>query len=64
MERRTFGVQKVSIKRRQQKPRYLNNELWKHQVSLPRVKIDSDLTDKYHRSFSRMLCAGWPIWRN
>ncbi|XP_066311535.1 beta-galactosidase 7-like [Miscanthus floridulus] len=34
MERRTFGVRKVSIKRRQQRPHSINIELWKHQVGL------------------------------
>ncbi|KAL5673210.1 hypothetical protein ACJX0J_017516, partial [Zea mays] len=34
MERRTFGVRKMSIKRRQQRPHSINIELWKHQVGL------------------------------
>nr|CAB3474963.1 unnamed protein product [Digitaria exilis] len=34
MERRSFGVLRVSIKRRQQKPHSMNNEHWKHQVGL------------------------------
>uniref|UniRef100_K3XS54 Beta-galactosidase n=1 Tax=Setaria italica TaxID=4555 RepID=K3XS54_SETIT len=34
MERRIFGIRKVSIKRRQQRPCSMNNEMWKHQVGL------------------------------
>ncbi|XP_051221950.1 beta-galactosidase 7-like [Lolium perenne] len=34
MERRTFGVRKVSIQQGHHKSHSLNNELWKHQVGL------------------------------
>lgn len=34
MERRIFGIQKVSIQQRQQPPILLNNKLWGYQVSL------------------------------
>ncbi|KAL6840152.1 hypothetical protein ACP4OV_029962 [Aristida adscensionis] len=34
MERTNFGVRKVSIKQRQQRPHSLDNEIWKHQVGL------------------------------
>ncbi|PNT73291.1 hypothetical protein BRADI_2g56597v3 [Brachypodium distachyon] len=34
MERRTFGVRKVSIQQGHRKSHSLNNELWKHQVGL------------------------------
>ncbi|CAL4953450.1 unnamed protein product [Urochloa decumbens] len=34
MERRVFGVRKVSIKRKQQRPHSMDNEMWKHQVGL------------------------------
>jgi hypothetical protein len=33
MERRTFGVRKVSIQQGHHKSYSLNNELWKHQVN-------------------------------
>ena len=54
MERRTFGVWRVSIKRRQQKLHSTNIVHWKNQVSQSQVHIDSELIDQHHTLISSM----------
>lgn len=47
MERRVFGIRKVSIQQGQETGHLLNNELWGYQVSQNQVNIINENRGQY-----------------